>query len=113
MAALSPHGLCLGQIPEVKGGSERLRPFLHCVKDYMEPKCPAHEAPSINGRIVVNPIKSAPGPFGFCGLECHGWFTGRPGKSWAGLEQALRAAGLGKGPTSQAPHGQSILKALY
>lgn len=65
MAALSPHGLCLGQIPEVKGGSERLRPFLHCVKDYMEPKCPAHEAPSINGRIVVNPIKSAPGPLAF------------------------------------------------
>lgn len=65
LAALSPHGLRLGQIPEVKGSSERLRSFLHCVKDYMEPKCPAHEAPSINGRIVVNPIKSTPGPLAF------------------------------------------------
>lgn len=73
----------------------------------------AHNELSINGEIVVVPIKSTQGPFGFCGLGCQSWFLWRPGKSQAGLEETLRAAGLGKGSVLQAPHGQSILKALY
>lgn len=40
LATFSLHGLDLGQVAEVKGGSERLsgqyRYFLDCVKDYAE-----------------------------------------------------------------------------
>lgn len=77
-------------------------------------KCLAHSERSINSKIVVILINSAQGPFGFCGLGCQGWFTWRPTeRAWPGREEARRAGGLGKGPALQAPHGQSILKALY
>lgn len=77
------------------------------------PKCLAHSERSINGGIVIIPIKSTQGLFGFCGLGCRSWFTWHPMKSRAGLEETLRADSLGKGPMLQASHGQSILKALY
>lgn len=75
--------------------------------------CLAHKEPSINGEIVVIPIKKHTRPL---------WLL------WPGVPELVRVAPSavthpagggsqgrqpGRGPVLQAPHGQGILKALY
>lgn len=73
----------------------------------------AHHEHAVNGGIVTIAIKPTQGPFGFCGLGvpklvhmAPNEVTGRAGGATEGCLPWERAR-------VQAPHGQSLLKALY